>query len=314
MSAEAAAAIRSISIVIVNWNSDALLDRCLASLTAAGAEAAEVIVVDNGSVDRSLDACQHRPGVRVIRNGENLGFGRACNIGARAARGAVLLFLNPDCEVRDGSLERCLASLADPTIGVCGIALVDEHGSIARSCHRFPTFGSFAGRILGLHVLSRRFSDGAMTAWAHDSDDDVDHVIGAFYMIRRALFDALGGFDERFFVYLEDLDLSLRVHRSGHRIRFLAHPASFHLGGGVSRQAKARRLFYATRSRIVFAYKHFPSWQAHLHLAMTLLLEPLTRSCLALARGSGDGMRETLRAFGWVWHDLRPTLRLARRP
>jgi len=113
---------------------------------------------------------------------------------------------------------------------------------------------------------------------------------------------------------LEDLDLSIPMRRSGHRVRFLAHPPSFHLGGGVSRQVKARRLFYATRSRILFAYKHFPAWQAHAHLALTLVLEPLTRSCLALARGSRDGMRETLRAFGWVWQDLWPTLRLARRP
>ena len=152
-----------------------------------------------------------------------------------------------------------------------------------------------------------------MTDWDHRRDADVDHVIGAFYAMRRDLFERLGGFDERFFVYLEDLDLSLRVRQAGHRVRFLATPASFHLGGGVSRQIKARRLFYATRSRILYAYKHFPRWQAHLHLGLTLFIEPFTRSVLALARGSGSAMRETCTGFALVWRDLPMTLRLARR-
>ena len=275
---------------------------------------AEIIVVDNGSSDDSLAACGDFEAISAMQNGSNLGFGRACDIGASAASGNVLLFLNPDCEVRPGSIERCLAELRSDDVGVCGVALVDERGVIARSCHRFPKFSNFACRIFGLHLLSRRFGDGAMTDWDHSQDADVDHVIGAFYGIRRELFERLGGFDERFFVYLEDLDLSLRVHQAGYRIRFLASPASFHVGGGVSRNIKARRLFYATRSRILYAYKHFPQWQARLHLGLTLCVEPVTRAVLALARGSRSALQETGAGFAMVWRDLPATLRVAHRP
>jgi GT2 family glycosyltransferase len=221
--------------------------------------------------------------------------------------------LNPDCEVRAGSVERCLQELQVSNVGVCGIALTSEDGRVARSCHSFPSFRHFVHRILGLHLLSTRYGDGAMRDWDHARDADVDHVIGAFYAIRRELFDALGGFDERYFVYLEDLDFSLRVRQAGYRVRFLASPPSFHVGGGVSRKVAARRLFYATRSRILYAYKHFPRWQARLHLALTLLVEPLARTALSLCMLSLTRLTETWRGFGMVWRDLPATMRLARR-
>jgi GT2 family glycosyltransferase len=148
-----------------------------------------------------------------------------------------------------------------------------------------------------------------MDDWSHDSDADVDHVIGAFYAMRRDLFMALGGFDERFFVYLEDLDLSLRVREAGLRVRFLASPPSFHVGGGVSRQIKATRLFYATRSRILYAYKHFGKTLAHLHLALSLVVEPITRSIHALARLSPSALAETCRAFAMLWANMPAILR-----
>ena len=302
----------ALSIVVVNWNGAALLKRCIDSLRRSNETFHEVIVVDNGSTDTSLAACEGHEGVVVIRNGRNLGFGAACNIGARAARGSVLLFLNPDCEVGPGSIARCMNELNQADVGACGIALTNAQGSVARSCHRFPTLASFVHRIFGLHVLSRRFGDGAMTEWDHRQDAAVDHVIGAFYLIRRDLFDQLGGFDERFFVYLEDLDLSLRIHQSGLRIRFLATPTSFHLGGGLSKNIKARRLFYATRSRILYAYKHFPRSHAHLHLALTLFVEPLTRSVQALGRLSANGLAEGLHGLAMVWCDLPSILRRAR--
>ncbi len=314
--APSADASRTLSIVIVNWNGGELLANCLASLErglGALAREAEVIVVDNGSSDASMQAATARPGVMAICNGANLGFGRACNIGARVARGGVLLFLNPDCEVGPGSIERCLEALQSADVGACGVALTDAGGQVWRSCHRFPRLADFAARILGLQFASARFSGGAMTQWDHAGDADVDHVIGAFYAIRRELFERLGGFDERFFVYLEDLDLSLRIRQAGLRVRFLGAPASFHVGGGLSGQIKARRLFYATRSRILYAYKHFPRWQAHLHLGLTLFVEPFTRAALALARGSFEAVRETGAGFAMLWRDLPMTLRLAGR-
>lgn len=307
------AAAPAISVVIVNWNGGEFLVRCLASLRLhARLMSMEIIVVDNGSSDGSLDACEALGGIIAIRNGRNLGFGAACNVGWRRAAGAVVLFLNPDCEVLPGSIERCVDTLQASDVGACGVALMDEHGATARSCHRFPGLANFVFRICGLHTVSQRWGDGAMTTWDHAQDADVDHVIGAFYAMRRELLVQLNGFDERFFVYLEDLDLSLRIHQSGLKIRFLATPPSFHYGGGLSRHVKARRLFYSTRSRILYAYKHFPRYQAHLHLVLTLFVEPLTRGAHGLLSASGTSLGEAMRGFAMLWRDLPAIVRASR--
>jgi GT2 family glycosyltransferase len=130
-------------------------------------------------------------------------------------------------------------------------------------------------------------------------------------MIRAATFQALGGFDERFFVYLEDLDLSLRARRMGLLTRFVAAPPSIHLGGGVSPQVKAERLFYATRSRMRCGFKHLPAWQAWTHAATTLVCEPFARTVRALLRRSWQDLRSTWRGFALVYRDL-PALWRAR--
>jgi GT2 family glycosyltransferase len=301
-------------VIVVNWNSGTLLRDCLQSVSTCLEQEAldhEIIVVDNASTDGSANDLPPALPCRVLSNPANVGFGAACNQGARLARGEFLLFLNPDCIVAPGSTTRCIDELSDVAVGVAGIALEDATGHVARSCCRIPRFSDMVSRLLGLRRLGA-FSDGVMWEWDHASDRDVDHVIGAFYLMRRALFESLGGFDETFFVYLEDLDLSFRVRQSGHRVRFLAHPASFHVGGGSSQRVKATRLFYATRSRMLYTYKHFPRWQGHLHAALTILVEPLVRSVDALARRSGAALKETWRGFAMLYRDLPHILAKAR--
>lgn len=299
-----------LSILIVNWNAGELLTRCVesidAALPAALRAACEVIVVDNGSTDGSADRLALQAGDQILRQAANLGFGAACNRGAEHAKGEYLLLFNPDCELRAGSVERCIAELqrGDLRVGICGLALVDDSGSVARTCHRFPGLRELLGTAAGLHAISRRRFDSRMHDWDHASDRSVDHVIGAFYMMRLSTFRALGGFDERFFVYLEDLDLSLRAQQAGWVTRFVAGPPSYHLGGGISRQILARRLFYATRSRLRYAHKHLPPWQAHVHTAVTLLVEPLSRSMQALLRRSPRDLRATWQGFAMLYRDL----------
>jgi hypothetical protein len=143
-----------------------------------------------------------------------------------------------------------------------------------------------------------------MADWDHTHTRDVDHVIGAFSLVRRAVFDALEGFDERFFVYLEDLDFSRRARNAGWRTVYLADAQAFHAGGGTSRQIKARRLFYALRSRLLYAFKHFPRAGAISVMFATLMIEPLSRSLAALLRGSWSGLKETWSAYGMLWRWL----------
>ena len=299
-----------LSLLIVNWNAGELLARCVASINEALPPAlragTEVIIVDNASRDGSARTLPLRPGDHVLSQSANLGFGAACNRGAEEACGEFLLLLNPDCELRPGSVERCIAELrrADLRVGICGIALVGDSNVVARSCHHFPGVWQLLGTAAGLHAISPNHFDSRMHDWDHCSDRTVDHVIGAFYMMRLSTFRGLGGFDERFFVYLEDLDLSLRARRAGWLTRFIASPTSYHLGGGVSRQVMAQRLFYATRSRMLFAYKHLPRWQAHLHAAITLTVEPLSRTVLALIRRSGPDLASTWQGFAMLYRDL----------
>lgn len=293
-----------IDTIIVNWNAGHQIKQCIDSLN--GSISQQIIVVDNASSDDSEKAVADLPGVTLIRSLENLGFGKACNLAAKRASSEYLLFLNPDAAVHPGTLEKAQAYMQDPAnvrVGICGVQLLDEAGHVARSCARFPSATGFVAHAIGLDRLFPRLGH-FMAEWPHDSTRQVDHVIGAFFLVRRALFDSLGGFDERFFVYLEDLDFSYRAGQAGWHSVYLADVQAFHAGGGTSNQIKARRLFYSLRSRLLYAFKHF-SWIGAIAVMLaTLFVEPLSRSALALIRRSWTGLRETWSAYGMLWRWL----------
>lgn len=304
---------KSISIVIVNWNSGKqLLDVVSSVALYANDSVKAVIIVDNGSSDNSLCLIAKKNNLpfelHIIRNVENVGFGVACNQGAALASTEYLLFLNPDTRLFEKSLSVPLAYMENPInkdVAVAGIQLIDEKNRIARSCARFPVLSMFVVQVLGLnHFLTLRHLNMHMTDWAHDETRFVDHVIGAFYFIRRKVFVQLGGFDERFFVYLEDLDLSFRAKENGWRSVYLADVQAFHVGGGTSNQVKARRMFYSLRSRILYAFKHFSVLGALVVLLATFLIEPISRSVLALARLSWSSFKETWQGYAMLWHWL----------
>ena len=308
--------INSISIIIVNWNSGLLLRECMSSIldqAALGDFAPEIIVVDNASIDGSATDLPGASCTIILANTVNKGFGAACNQGAAVASGEYFLFLNPDCRVAPGSIEKARrALLDDPGLGVSGVALHDDSGTITRSCQCFPQLHHLFGLATGLAKLFPTIYDSALSQWPHDNDRDVDHVIGAFYMIRPKLFRDLEGFDERFFVYLEDLDLSLRVAQAGYRTRFIAQPSSYHKGGGTSEKARTMRIVYAAQSRILYAFKHFGGAGAWVHFITTILAEPFFRIAFLAARGRGSEFGEVIRAFAVLLKTALTTLRRAR--
>lgn len=296
-----------VTVVIVNWNSGGQLAACLASLQRNGGDRlGRVIVVDNSSTDESLKTARAIDSIRVLQSDENLGFGRACNLGASQVDDGFLLFLNPDTTVHPGTVDYVVAFMERPEnsrVGICGVQLIDDRGVVARSCARFPSLLAFCLSSLG---LNRFFpSQGVlMDDWAHDRSVDVDHVIGAFYFVRTELFRTLQGFDERFFIYLEDLDFSLRTRRLGWRCVYLAEVRAFHAGGGTSNQIKDRRLFYALRSRIVFVFKHFSGRSAWIVMLMTVFIEPLVRLTWALGQLSLSSFAATWRGYVMLWRWL----------
>lgn len=315
---------RIIDIVIINWNSGTQLREAVSSIARHHSWLVNsVVVVDNASTDFSLDlegvdAPTLPFTLTVVRNRENRGFGMACNQGASTTASPFLLFLNPDACLEDGVLKTAIDFMVNPEhadVGVVGVQLVDGAGHVSRSCARFPTPTMLTLQALGLDRLpGLSFLSPHMGDWDHQSTRQVDHVIGAFYLMRRALFESVGGFDERFFVYLEDLDLSFRVARLGYRSMYLASTRAFHSGGGTSRQVKAHRLFYSVRSRLLYGFKHFTRRGAWMLTTVTLVAEPFTRSLYCLLKGDKEGLLNTWRGFAMLYRDLPNILRRACQP
>jgi len=297
-----------LDIVIVNWNSGPLLAACLDSIQASpdARLVRGIFVVDNNSRDGSWDvSCSGPVPVHLLCNSTNRGFAAACNQGANAGEAEFVLFLNPDSELLPGSLSTPLETLQSPDaegIGVCGIQLLDERGKVARSCSRLPTWRSMAAMALRLSGVSKRwFPPHFLKEWDHAETRVVDQVIGAFFLVRRSQFDALGGFDERFFVYFEEVDLCLRMRQHGFKTLYLATAQAIHAGAGCSSQVRARALFYSLRSRLQFARKHFTGPQAALVCLLTLVAEPLIRLVTVLAGLKLRSAGQLLYGFGMLW-------------
>ena len=299
----------SLDIVIVNWNAGQQLYTCIDSIFSAmkrGLNLRQVVVVDNDSRDNSADGLQ-RLGypLHVLRNKSNRGFAAACNQGAVAGNSDYILFLNPDTCLFADSLIKPLMFMEEPSnrkFGIVGIQLVGKNGSISRTCTRFPTAAMFFFRMLGLdRLLPNRRLSHFMSEWDHRQNRGVDHVIGAFFLVRRSTFYSLEGFDERFFVYLEDLDFSLRAQKVGWQSYYFADAQAFHEGGGTSGQVKDQRLYYAVCSHIRYAYKNFNWWSATFLMLGMLFLEPWLRIGLAIKNRSRAQLSDTVKAYALLW-------------
>ncbi|MFC0282884.1 glycosyltransferase family 2 protein [Camelimonas abortus] len=317
-----AASPTQLDVVIVNWNAGALLGECLDALAASTIAAAlHVIVVDNASRDGSWAACVARRDLRVslIRNPDNRGFGAACNQGAAAGDAPYLLFLNPDTRVFPDTLEAALAFARRPfggaPPGAVGVIHVDDRGEAQRTCASQPTAGRLLGRALALDRIAPRLAPPLfMTGWDHLDTRAVAQVMGAFLLMERALFERLGGFDARYFVYYEDMDLCLRVAAAGRPVVHFAGARTWHKTQGTTAQVRDRRLFYFWRSEMTFAARHFGAATAWLLLPAYMFVQTPLRVLQAALRGQPGEWRQPLRALGLLLQalpDLRRRIRAA---
>lgn len=274
-----------IDVVIVNWNSGNMLSNCVSSILNGNYDfIGKVIIVDNGSEDGSENLKIESSRVLLIKNHVNYGFAKSCNIGARHGQSEYVLFLNPDTVLEPNTLNKTINYMQkdrNKMVGISGIQLCYEDGKVARHSSRFPSSFSFFMRSSGLHKIFLSL-DHVLTEWNHLDTREVPHVIGAYFFVRKKLFNSLNGFDERFFVYLEDLDFSLRAHKLGFKTHFISTIKSVHIAGGTSRQIKAKRLFYSLRSRIIYSYKHFNFFSATLILMSVIFIEPISRILLSI--------------------------------
>jgi O-antigen biosynthesis protein len=265
-----------LSIVIVNYNVKYFLEQCLCSVQQALAGiSGEVIVVDNASTDGSLSYLQPRfPQVRFVESIANLGFGKACNLGFEQSAGDLVLFLNPDTLIAENSLHTCLHFFEDNAdCGAIGVHMIDGSGRFLKESKRsFPSPLTSFYKLSGLaslfphSPLFGRYHLGHLTP---DQNHVVDVLAGAFMMVRRTVLQQTGGFDERFFMYGEDVDLSYRIQKTaslatGSRYKnyYLAATSIIHFKGESTKRGSLNyvRMFYKAMS--LFVHKHYGGTRA----------------------------------------------------
>jgi hypothetical protein len=268
------------SIIIVNFNSGNSLALCLESIAAVAAHAS-VLVVDNASTDGSEKVAEQGGRITVQRNSENVGFARAVNQGLARTEGEFVLLLNPDCELRAAALERLAAELVrHPDAAIAGPKILDHDGAVQGSARGDPTlltglFGrsTLLTRVFSGSALARRNVrfDLATGDGTNEAGHDVDWVSGACMMARRDMLTAIGGFDERYFLYWEDADLCRRLRAKGWRIRYVTCAVVMHQAGQSSRTAHA----LATRAFHDSAYIYYAT-----HVARTPFMRRVARIVL----------------------------------
>jgi N-acetylglucosaminyl-diphospho-decaprenol L-rhamnosyltransferase len=259
-----------LSIVIVTYNSREDVDACLASLAAHPSAADhQVIVVDNASSDGTADAVRTRwPRATVIDAGSNLGFARATNVGIRRSSGELVLLLNPDTVVAAGAIERLVAALdGDSHAAAAGPRLIDEEGAAELS------FGSMVSPLAELRqkllVAGHRRRLAPVSSRVERmtrQPRSTDWVSGACLLVRRADADAAGLLDERYFMYLEDVDFCAALRARGRRILFVPAAEVVHRRGRSRRTAASATERAYRRSQLAFYEKHHPRWTPWLRL------------------------------------------------
>lgn len=253
-----------LSIIIVNFNQKELTLACLGSIIKnQPAFSYEVIVVDNGSSDGSIEAISKIfPEVMILSLSENAGFGRANNLGVQKCSGELLLFLNNDTRVVNNVLSEMVNFLeTQPQAAAGGAALTDGSGQPDIATGSFPGFRTEFFASLGLDKLFKKnpfFSTYYLNFLSLKQPLEVDLISGADLIIRRAVFEKIGGFDENFFFYYEDIDLCLRLKKAGYKIFYLPKAKIIHQRGSTIGSISEQKFLEWRRSRLYFYKKNYP--------------------------------------------------------
>jgi GT2 family glycosyltransferase len=260
-----------LSVIIVNYNVKHFLEQCLYSVHRAiqGLQA-EIIVVDNHSDDNSLTYLQPKfSEVKFLANQENLGFSKACNQGLELSTGKYILFLNPDTIVPEDCFEKCIDFLeSHPDAGALGIKMLDGSGRFLKESKRsFPSPSAALYKLFGLSKMfprSKVFSKYHLGNLDPDLTHEVDVLAGAFMMIKKEVLEKTGGFDETFFMYGEDVDLSYCIQKNGYKNYYFPGSSIIHFKGESTRKGTLNyiRMFYNAMS--IFVRKQYGGSRARL--------------------------------------------------
>jgi N-acetylglucosaminyl-diphospho-decaprenol L-rhamnosyltransferase len=282
-SGPAASSPAELAVVVVNHDAGDCLAAFLATVRSEGV--GEVVVVDNASSDGSSDGLDDDGAVRVIRTGANLGYGSGANRGVAVTEAEFVVVANPDIVVHPGALAALTAAFAaDPTLAIAGPRIMDSDGARYPSARRFPSATTAVGHaLLGMVAPGNRYSRHyRMTDLDPSAPAVVDWVSGAFFMVRRRAFVELDGFDESYFMYLEDVDLCWRAHRAGWAVAYVPGAVVTHEQGLSTGRRPYSMLLAHHRSAFHFASRRAEGWHRLVLPGVALVLT--TRLLLAWAR------------------------------
>jgi GT2 family glycosyltransferase len=258
-----------LSVIIVNYNVKYFLEQCLCSVIKACSHTkAEIIVVDNNSTDGSKGLLEQKfPIVKFIWNTENVGFAKANNQALTVAKGEFILFLNPDTIVPEDCFKKCFGFFQlHPDAGALGIKMIDGSGKFLKESKRsFPSPLTSLYKLAGMAKLfphSKTFAKYHLGHLSEDEDHEVDVLAGAFMMVPDKILRATGNFDERFFMYGEDVDLSFRIQEAGYKNYYFAGNSIIHFKGESTKRGSLNyvRLFYQAMN--LFVKKHYSGSKA----------------------------------------------------
>jgi len=252
-----------LSVIIVSYNSIGLLENCLFSVQKAMQTiGGEIIIVDNNSNDGSKESLPSKfPGVKFIFNNENLGFAKACNQGSKISSGDYILFLNPDTVLSETCLSDCISFFkTHADAGAVGVRMLDEKGKFLKESKRgLPSPSASFHKLFGLTAVFPGSETIAKYYEGHlpeNENNPVEVLSGAFMMIKKTVFEKVNGFDETFFMYGEDIDLSLRISQLGYKNYYLGKISITHLkGGSTTYNYKYVNDFYGAMK--LFVKKHY---------------------------------------------------------
>lgn len=274
------------SIVTVTFNSREGLRKYIESIDVEARETPlDVTVVDNASSDGTVELLRveaKRPFLKIIANEVNLGFARSSNMGATASVGQYLLFLNPDTAVKPTAIRKLTNFLDEhPEAGVVAPKILNEDGSLQFSCRDEPRILFAVLEAFRLWRLSPGLFGGYRYAsWHHNTTRAVGWVSGACLMIRKSLFEEIGGFDESFFLYYEDTDLCLRVRRKGFSVYYLPEALVIHTKGASSKTARESVVLNDCLSALYFFRKLNGRWSC-LFLRLALFASSVAKGIMA---------------------------------
>jgi GT2 family glycosyltransferase len=237
-----------ISVIIPNYRSECYLVKSIASVREKIGSLfnAEIILVNNDEKERLENVKNLFKDVFIIDHGKNIGFGAAINLGARIAQGNYLLFLNPDCEIMSGDIRQIIDEFeSDKNIGVLGCQLVGENGSIQK--------WSAGTEMTTVNLIKNNLGfSSSRKIWENENKIKASWVAGTAMFIRKELFKELGGFDEEYFMYFEDVDLCKRAEEAKKKNYFFPHFKVKHHGGGSYEDKKRQKKHYYDSQRHYF--------------------------------------------------------------